>query len=126
MNKLPPVTEKLREQIRQELANYPKTDRSEERLEAPIQADLINYFNSIGYLVINLVSSSKSGYPDLIVARDGMVCLIEVKPIGKYPRDTQIQKKDEAEARGVPCLAVTENGVEIEFGELEIHDDLGF
>jgi VRR-NUC domain len=51
-------------------------------LEQTIQTRLIRQFKSEGYYIIKLIRASKSGYPDLLLLKDGVATWVEVKAPG--------------------------------------------
>jgi len=67
------------------------------------QSKVKKQYESQGYLVLNIIRLSDSGYPDLMCLKDGKVIFIEcktgndtLKPLQKHRIDTLKQKGFEA------------------------------
>ena len=67
------------------------------------QTELINEYKAKGYIVLNVIKLSDSGYPDLIACKDGKTIFIEVKEktdtlkkLQKYRIDQLIKQGFEA------------------------------
>ena len=67
------------------------------------QTQIINEYKAKGYIVLNVIKLSDSGYPDLLCLKDGKAIFIEVKeandtlkPLQKYRIDELIKQGFEA------------------------------
>lgn len=66
-------------------------------MASKFQTKIINEYKAKGYIVLNVIKLSDSGYPDLICLKDGKTIFIEVKektdtlkPLQKYRIDELI------------------------------------
>lgn len=48
-------------------------------LESKIQSSWIKRYESLGYIVIRLLTTNKAGFPDIIVLKDSKVFFVEFK-----------------------------------------------
>lgn len=72
-------------------------------MASKFQTKIINEYKANGYIVLNVIKLSDSGYTDLICLKDGKAIFIEVKeandtlkPLQKYRIDELIQQGFEA------------------------------
>lgn len=74
--------------------------------ETTISSKITNRLKKLGYIVIRLRSTGDSGWPDLMVLKDGHVDFIEVKtPTGKLSKIQEERRKQLQEA-GFRCMVI--------------------
>lgn len=68
-------------------------------MASKFQSKLIREYKAKGYIVLNTIKLSESGYPDLILLKDGKTTFIEVKegndtlkPLQKFRIDELIKQ----------------------------------
>lgn len=72
-------------------------------LESKIQARIIKRLEKEGYWVVKIILSSKPGFPDLLVLKDGKAFFVEVKRPGEKPRPLQEYRMNELRELGFIC-----------------------
>ena len=88
--------------------------------EQQIQAKIIKYLSSDGWLVFKTVKVVPNGYPDVIAHKGGNTILVEVKtPQG---RTSEIQKEQHRRLRGQGITVYVVNSLQGFINELTISD----
>lgn len=82
----------------------PKTDP----LESAIQRKIIKRYEADGYLVVKISLCNKSGFPDLMLLKDGKATFVEVKRPGQTPRPLQEYRLKELRDAGFDAFVLTE------------------
>lgn len=82
----------------------PKTDP----LESAIQRKIIRRYEKAGYLVVKIELCNKSGFPDLMLLKDGKASFVEVKRPGQKPRPLQEYRLKELTDAGFDAFVLTE------------------
>lgn len=82
----------------------PKTDP----LESAIQRKIIKRYEADGYLVVKISLCNKSGFPDLMLLKDGKATFVEVKRPGQTPRSLQEYRLKELRDAGFDAFVLTE------------------
>ena len=72
------------------------------------QSKLINKKEAEGYLVIKTIRLNKSGYPDLILLKDGITTFIEVKEGNDFLSPLQKFRIDELRSKGFDAYCLHE------------------
>lgn len=77
-------------------------------LESAIQRKIIKRYEDDGYIVVKLGLTSKPGFPDLLLLKDGKASFIEVKRPGCKPRPLQEYRINELRNAGFDVDVLTE------------------
>jgi len=64
------------------------------------QTELINRYESQGYIVVNLISTNKNGIPDLMALKDGRCIFIESKEKNDTVKMLQLYRMKELSNAG--------------------------
>lgn len=78
------------------------------RLESEIQRRIIQRYQQEGYMVVKLQLTNMSGFPDLMVMKEGKVFFIEVKRPGEHPRPLQVYRHRQLMEQGFEVKILTE------------------
>lgn len=76
--------------------------------ESKIQSKIITIAESLGWYTVKVTLCNKSGFPDLIMFRDGRTICMEVKSPGKDARPLQEEQQKRIRAKGVPVYVVSD------------------
>ena len=68
------------------------------------QTKLIKQWERDGYIVVNLISTSKNGIPDLMALKDGQTVFIESKEPNDTVKALQIYRMEELTKAGFPVF----------------------
>jgi hypothetical protein len=74
--------------------------------EAKLQSKLIRRYESEGWYVVKIIQTSRNGWPDLMLLRNGVCRFVEVKRPGGKPRPLQVYRMKEIIALGFDCQVV--------------------
>ncbi|MCC8038204.1 MAG: VRR-NUC domain-containing protein [Bacteroidales bacterium] len=77
-------------------------------LESEIQRNIVRRYEREGYIVVKITLCNKSGFPDLMLLRDGVASFVEVKRPGQKPRPLQRYRMDELRKAGFAVQVLTE------------------
>ena len=77
-------------------------------LESAIQRKIIKRYEDEGYLVVKISLCNKSGFPDLMLLKDGKATFVEVKRPGQTPRPLQEYRLKELRDAGFDAFVLTE------------------
>lgn len=77
-------------------------------LESAIQRKIVKRYEEQGYLVVKITLCNKSGFPDLMLLKDGKASFIEVKRPGCKPRELQQYRINELRNAGFDVDVLTE------------------
>lgn len=77
-------------------------------LESAIQRRIVQRYEKEGYLVVKIDLCNKSGFPDLMLLKDGKASFIEVKRPGCKPRPLQQYRHDQLRRLGFDVAVMTE------------------
>ncbi len=75
-------------------------------MESKLQRKIIAYLEKKGWYVLKVVSSNKSGHPDIQIMRDGQTIFIEAKDKGKKPSKLQLYRHEQLRERGFTVLVI--------------------
>lgn len=76
------------------------------------QSELIKKYEAEGYLVLKTIRLNKSGYPDLMLLKDGVLKWIESKEGKDTLKPLQKKRIDELRAKGFDAICLhKEKGV---------------
>lgn len=73
------------------------------------QTEIIKEYKSKGYIVLNVIKLSDSGYPDLIALKDGKTIFIEVKEAKDTLKELQKFRIDELIKQGFTAFCIQKN-----------------
>lgn len=77
-------------------------------LESAIQAKIIKRYEAQGYMVVKVTLCNKTGFPDLMLLKDGKASFVEVKRPGQKPRPLQVYRINELRQAGFDVQVLTE------------------
>lgn len=69
-------------------------------LESKLQSKIIKKLESNGFYVVKIIRANKSGFPDLLVLKDGKTTFIEVKQPKGVVSELQKLRKKQLEEQG--------------------------
>jgi hypothetical protein len=78
-------------------------------MASKFQSKIIKEYKDKGYLVLNLIRLSESGYPDLQCLKDGKATFIEVKEVNDTLKPLQKYRIDELRKQGFEAFCIQEN-----------------
>lgn len=78
------------------------------KLESQIQRKIIERYKKQGYIVVKIGLCNLTGFPDLMLLKDGKASFIEVKRPGETPRPLQMFRMQELRDAGFICEVLTE------------------
>ena len=74
--------------------------------ESQIQNKIIKHYEALGYYVIKLIKTNKSGIADLIAVKKNEIIFIEVKAEKGRLSELQKFRKKELEEKGITVLVL--------------------
>lgn len=77
-------------------------------LESEIQRRIMKRYEALGYIVVKITLCNKSGFPDLMLLKDGKASFVEVKRPGAKPRPLQEYRIDQLRTAGFDVAVLTE------------------
>ena len=77
-------------------------------LESAVQRKIIQRYEADGYLVVKINLCNKSGFPDLMMLKDGIASFVEVKRKGEKPRPLQLYRHEELRNAGFEVLVLSD------------------
>lgn len=77
-------------------------------LESKIQSKIVKRYESDGWLVVKLLTTTMNGIPDLMCLKNGKTIFIEVKRPGQKPRPLQEYRHDQLRKQGFEVIVLTE------------------
>lgn len=81
--------------------------------EQQMQAKMIKYLESKGAFVVKVITSNKTGCPDLLVCYKGLFLAIEAKAPGKIKNATELQQAQLRKVREAGGTAIVADNLEI-------------
>lgn len=73
-------------------------------MESKLQKQVIKLLEKSGWYVLKVVSSNKSGHPDISAFKDQAVVFLELKSRSKKPTPLQEHRMDELRKLGFRCF----------------------
>ena len=77
-------------------------------LESELKQKSTKLLESWGWLVVHIIQSSKNGWPDTQIYRNGIMYHIEFKRPGQAPRELQLHRIRKLKEKGFQTLVVTD------------------
>lgn len=85
-----------------------KIRQKSDPLESAIQRKIIKRYEADGYIVVKINLCNKTGFPDLMLLKDGKATFVEVKRPGCKPRPLQEYRLKELRDAGFDAIVLTE------------------